>query len=294
MKRLIKLAAVAAVVAMVSGTWLASPVLAAPADKSAPVGTQCVSCHEAEAQSHTKHAYHGDCVSCHASAVEHGKTEAARESAIGKDKPKSIRAGAPQSKQCLSCHEADKKRMHFAFAEHNKAGVQCSDCHGNHTPKIKKLSVAQEKGGKTTALCSTCHQDIMAKFSMTSRHPVKDGGATCTGCHDPHASKQATLGATTAQCTSCHQAVRGPHVFEHAPVVEGCTTCHDPHGSPNRKLQTVAQPTQCLQCHSIAGNRHGQGGASSNVSAISGAVLRDCVSCHSAIHGSSTDQHLRF
>jgi len=248
-------------------------------------GKECVECHEAESKTH---AYHGDCASCHSGADTHAKAA----------KPKSVKVGKPESPQCLSCHETDKRRMHFSIAEHNKAGLQCSDCHGTHTPKVKTLSAAMEKGGKTTALCATCHQDVLAKFSMTSHHPVKEGGATCTGCHDPHAAKQASLGGKTETCTKCHQTVRGPHVFEHPPAAEDCTTCHDPHGAPNKKLLSVAQPMQCLQCHSIAGNRHGQpvgaaNAAISNTSRISGAVLRDCVSCHGAIHGSSADQHLR-
>lgn len=283
------------VMAVLCGLLVCGAAQAAPGAKGGtPVGAQCVDCHETEAQKHMNHAYHGQCTDCHTAAVDHAKAEEAREKATGKDKPKSVVAGLPKSEQCLSCHKTDAKHMNFAFAEHNKAGVQCSDCHGNHKSKIKKLSFAQEKGGKTTALCATCHQDVLAKFNMNSHHPVKEGGATCTGCHDPHASKQATLGAATAQCTQCHQSVRGPHVFEHPPVVESCATCHDPHGAPNRKLQTIAQPVQCLQCHSIAGNRHGQSASASNTTPISGAVLRDCVSCHSAIHGSSTDQHLRF
>ena len=270
---------------MFGPTWAASPEGAAskPVAK-APLrttGKQCVECHESEAKTH---AYHGDCASCHTGAEAHSKAE----------KPKTVKIGKPASAQCLSCHETDKRRMHFSIAEHNKAGIQCSDCHGMHSPKVKSLNAAMEKGGKTVALCSTCHQDVMARFSMTSHHPVKEGGATCTGCHDPHASKQATLGGKTAQCTKCHQAVRGPHVFEHPPAAEDCTTCHDPHGSPNKKLLSVAQPMQCLQCHSIAGNRHGQTGANNNTQRITGAALRDCASCHSTIHGSSADQHLRF
>lgn len=287
MRRLAVLLAVILGGALNVGAW-AAPTAA----KGAVIkGDQCVECHKGEATK--SHAFHGECSSCHTNAGDHAKAHEAREKAKG-TKPPAVVATKPDSKECLSCHEADKKRMHFAIAEHNKAGVQCRDCHGNHTPKVKTLNAGMEKGGKNTALCATCHQDVLAKFSMASHHPVKEGGATCTGCHDPHASKQATLGAATAQCTSCHQAVRGPHVFEHAPVVEGCTNCHDPHGAPNKRLLSVAQPMQCLQCHSIAGNRHGQGGAASNVARISGAVLRDCVSCHSAVHGSSTDQHLRF
>ena len=290
MRRLAVLLAVILGGALHGGAWAAVPAAA----KVAPIkGDQCVECHKTEAT--TSHAFHGECNSCHLNAGDHAKNQADREKAKGAAKPPKLAATKPESKECLACHESDKRRMHFTIAEHNKAGVQCRDCHGNHTPKVKTLNAGMEKGGKTTALCATCHQDVLAKFSMNSHHPVKEGGVTCTGCHDPHASKQATLGAATAQCTSCHQAIRGPPVFEHAPVVEGCTNCHDPHGAPNRRLLSVAQPMACLQCHSIAGNRHALGGANDdNVSRVSGAVLRNCVSCHSAVHGSSTDQHLRF
>lgn len=289
MRRLAVLLAVILGGAMHAGAWAAAPMAA----KAAPIkGDQCVECHKTEAK--TSHAFHGECNSCHVNAGDHAKAHEAREKAKGPNKPPKVVATKPESADCLACHESDKRRMHFAIAEHNKAGVQCRDCHGNHTPKVKTLNAGMEKGGKTTALCATCHQDVLAKFSMTSHHPVKEGGATCTGCHDPHASKQATLGAATAQCTSCHQAMRGPHAFEHPPAAEDCKNCHDPHGTPNKKLLTAAQPMQCLQCHSVAGNRHGQGGLVNNTQRITGAVLRDCASCHGTIHGSSADQHLRF
>ena len=290
MRRLAVLLAVILGGALHAGAWAAAPMAA----KAAPIkGDQCVECHKTEAT--TSHAFHGECNSCHLNAGDHAKAHEAREKAKGPNKPPKVIATKPESAECLACHESDKRRMHFSIAEHNKAGVQCRDCHGNHTPKVKTLNAGMEKGGKTTALCATCHQDVLAKFSMTSHHPVKEGGATCTGCHDPHASKLATLGAATAQCTSCHQAVRGPHVFEHPPAAEDCKNCHDPHGSPNKRLLSVAQPMQCLQCHSIAGNRHGVSGATAtgNTTPISGAVLRDCASCHGAIHGSAIDQHLR-
>ncbi|TPW21136.1 MAG: cytochrome C family protein, partial [Elusimicrobia bacterium] len=88
------------------------------------------------------------------------------------------------------------------------------------------------------------------------------------------------------------QSVRGPHVMEHPPVVEDCATCHTPHGSPNRKLLTVAQPALCLQCHSLADNRHAAVAAAGG--RVSGAVLRNCTACHGGIHGSAFDQHLRY
>lgn len=243
-------------------------------------GAQCVECHEAESKTHV---FHGECTTCHVDALAHSVAE----------RPKKVEPGKPETRQCLDCHGKDMRRTNFAFAEHHRAGVQCSDCHGIHTPKVSTIGLAGEKAGTTTALCATCHQDVLARFNMPSHHPVTEGGVSCVGCHDPHSGKQTTLVGRTEQCTKCHQAVRGPHVFEHPPAAEDCSNCHDPHGSANRNLLTVAQPLLCMQCHSIASNRHGQTGATNNTQPISGAVLRDCASCHGAVHGSSTDQHLR-
>lgn len=248
----------------------------------------CTSCHD---DSDAKvHANHSDCMSCHADAEAHRKSR-------GKVLPNKAIA----SETCLSCHATgkghadDAKRMNFAFSEHNKAGVQCSDCHGIHKSKVGKQSnVGDLKLDKNARLCATCHQDVLARFSMTSHHPLKEGAISCTNCHNQHDGKQATLGGKTEQCTQCHQAVRGPHVFEHPPAAEDCASCHNPHGSPNRRLLEVAQPMQCLQCHAIPTRRHGLTASTTNpAETISSAVLRNCVSCHGAIHGSSIDQHLR-
>jgi len=253
----------------------------APAPSAEPVtGAQCVECHDAEAKTHI---FHGACTTCHTGALAHSQAE----------RPTKVSPGKPATKECLACHKQDARRTNFAFAEHNRAGVQCSDCHGIHTPKVKTTGLAGEKAGTTTALCATCHQDVLARFKLPSHHPVTEGGVACVGCHDPHSGKQTALVGKTEQCTKCHQAVRGPHVFEHPPAAEDCANCHDAHGSPNRNLLTVAQPVLCMQCHSIASNRHGLTGAASNAQPISGAILRDCNGCHGAVHGSSTDQHLR-
>lgn len=276
--------------------WAAPPEAGAskPETKASP-GTEnpCRQCHDVS--SVKVQANHADCQSCH------------RDAAVHLSEPMKVKPSkAIASETCLSCHATgkghakDAKRMNFVFSEHNKAGVQCSDCHGIHNSKVGKQSnVADLKGGKDAALCATCHQDVLARFSMTSHHPVKEGGVSCTGCHDPHAAAQTMFGGKTEQCTKCHQAVRGPHVFEHVPAAEGCSACHDPHGSPNRRLVTLAQPMLCLQCHSLPGNRHGQpvglaNAPVSNTTRITGAMLRDCTACHSQVHGSSQDQHLRY
>ncbi len=274
------------------GSALAAPPQAATTKANAdkPAVKPCTSCHD---DSEAKvHANHSDCVSCHTDAEAHR---------INK---KTLPNKAIASETCLSCHATgkghadDAKRMNFVFSEHNKAGVQCSDCHGIHKPKVGKQSnVGDLKLDKNAKLCATCHQDVLARFSMTSHHPLKEGAISCTNCHNQHDGKQATLGGKTEQCTQCHQAVRGPHVFEHPPVAEDCANCHNPHGSPNRRLLDVASPMQCLQCHALPNNRHGQTASAATgaitTERISGAVLRNCASCHAAIHGSSVDQHLR-
>ncbi len=253
---------------------------------------QCVSCHEVEADRHAVKSYHGECTSCHVNAIEHATNEEARES--GADDIKSVQATLPATGDCMSCHVSGSKHMNFAFSEHDKAGIQCRDCHGNHSPKVQTLNAGMVRAGKEVALCATCHQDVLFSFNLRSHHPVKEGGLTCSSCHDPHGSKLTTLAAKTTQCTQCHQNVRGPHAFEHVPAAEDCTTCHKPHGSPNRKMLAMVEPMLCLQCHSVAGNRHGQAGGNVNEQRISPTALRNCSSCHNAPHGSSIDQHLRF
>lgn len=247
----------------------------------------CVECHEVEAETR---AYHANCASCHVNAQTHAKAE----------RPRTVKVSMPETTQCQSCHVKDAKRMNFAFAEHDRAGVQCRDCHGNHTPKVASLPANLHKAGKTVAVCATCHQDVLARLNMPSHHPVREGALSCVSCHDPHAGRQTTLINKTELCQSCHQRVRGPHAFEHAPVVEDCGSCHVPHGSPNRRLLEVAQPMLCLQCHSLPNVRHGQT-ASNNPAVtaitserISGAALRNCTACHAQIHGSSHDEHLRY
>jgi DmsE family decaheme c-type cytochrome len=246
---------------------------------------QCTRCHDDE-DIHPPMGSHAtaDCATCHKGGADH---LVSRKNAAGK----------PDAAACLTCHKDDAKRMNWTFADHHKAGLECSSCHGMHAAKdIKRLDLSLWKADKNTALCATCHQDVLARFNMRSHHPVKEGAMSCTSCHDQHGGKQTSLTSKTAECTQCHQAVRGPHMFEHAPVAEDCATCHNPHGSQNRKMLKLAEPMLCLQCHSVAGNRHGQGSTAANSPGlrISPTALRNCSSCHNAVHGSGIDQHLRF
>ena len=266
---------------------LALPLAAAAAGSDSDASPQtiaaasCLECHDEMATFYARSAHAGaSCASCHSGAAEHLAD------------PEAL-PGRPDASACLNCHQSGAKHMNWGFSEHSLAGVVCRDCHGIHEPKASPDSkgVVLLKDPSST-LCLTCHQEILPRLNMTSHHPVKEGAVSCTSCHDPHGSRQATLAGRNESCTSCHQAVRGPHTFEHVPAAESCTICHNPHGSPNRRLLQVAQPMLCMQCHSIADNRHGQTGAAG--ARITGAALRSCTSCHSAVHGSSFDEHLRY
>ena len=248
----------------------------------------CAECHESEAQ---VSIFHRDCQACHVNATEHAQAR----------RPARVEPGKPALAQCQGCHADDTDRMNFAFSDHHGAGLECGDCHGVHGPKLAVggQSIIQHRTQEASALCATCHQDVLARFDMPSHHPVLEGGVSCLSCHDPHSSKKLGLAHQTQQCLDCHQRLRGPHVFEHSPVVEDCANCHDPHGSPNRRLLVAAQPMLCLQCHSLPNNRHGLSASNALTEAaltqrIPGAALRDCVSCHGQVHGSAQDQHLRY
>lgn len=245
-------------------------------------GSTCISCHDAAAASHVKGKHAAlDCAKCHSGTEAH----------LANPGPET-RPAKPDAGACQACHIKDARRMNWAFSDHGKAGLACADCHGNHAPKTAKIDAAAKFKDPASKLCASCHKEVLARFSMPSHHPVKEGALSCVSCHDPHAGKQTTLAAKTEQCTKCHQSVRGPHTMEHPPVSEDCTICHNPHGSPNRKLLTAAQPALCLQCHSLADNRHAVGAAANG--RVSGAVLRNCTACHGGIHGSAFDQHLRY
>lgn len=246
----------------------------------------CAECHEAESSIHANHA---ECTTCHVDARTHAAADSPRKSA----------PGLPETEQCLTCHKDDSERMNFKSSDHHVAGVACTDCHGVHAPKVDSNDLKLRKADTASKLCATCHQDVLARFDMPSHHPVNEGGVSCIGCHDQHSSKKVSLASNTEQCLTCHQRLRGPFAFEHVPAAEDCANCHDPHGAPTRRLLVAAQPMLCLQCHSLPNNRHGQSGSNATTpealgQPISGAVLRACSSCHSSVHGSTQDEHLRY
>ena len=208
---------------------------------------------------------------------------------------------------CLRCHSEDIGKMHIRRSAHLTGEIGCTSCHSIHSPhQAGALLVAEQR-----SLCYGCHREIEARFNMPFKHRVNEGAMDCTDCHNPHGAAVATwrtahfprmvsqgLGNDIA-CTKCHSDKRGPFVHEHPPVrVEGCQACHNPHGSTNpRLLNRPSAFVLCLECHNDVGGfgLRADGIRSPNpwFHNLADPAFRDCVLCHSRIHGSNADPKFR-
>jgi predicted CXXCH cytochrome family protein len=299
-------------------TALAAPAkgdkAAAPAAKAAVVPSDfvgsetCATCHDGVSKGfannpHTKMALmHGSagitCENCHGAGKAHvdGGGDVTKIFNPAKASPKEVNA------KCEGCHAAT--HPNFDRSPHAKGGLSCISCHTIHgADKPTEVRASLHLMGTETVhdgekkdmllkasqptLCYQCHSEQRAQFNMPMHHPVNEGMVSCSDCHDVHGTFGANNLKSTADqsavCTKCHAEVRGPFVYEHAPVkAEGCTACHTPHGSQNARLLNMPNVNVlCNQCHSAVANGaiHGQGAGSSD--------SVPCTSCHTYIHGSN-------
>lgn len=192
------------------------------------------------------------------------------------------------SARCLDCHELSNEHSNFLRSAHLENNVGCTSCHSPHHAKESQFLLKE----KTPQLCYGCHQDIKAQFDRPFHHRVNEGMVECNDCHNPHGGFQTRqLRASASQdavCVKCHVEKAGPFVYEHPPVkIEGCTACHTPHGSVNARLLKRSQVNMlCIECHSLA-----DGGATATPTFHNQAnKYQACTLCHTAIHGSNTDE----
>ena len=280
---------------------LQSPATPAQAAAAAPqagyVGTDtCVTCHEKEGDSlkGTKHAQaknprspaatHG-CESCHGPGQAHVDDDAKGHiKKVGQMKPAEI------SETCLACHNRGE-HAGWDGSAHERRNLTCTTCHSVHSPKSPEKQLVQPT---QTQVCATCHRLQVAKTERAVAHmPVREGKMSCTSCHNPHGSisnvKNLKTGSSVAElCTTCHTEMRGPMLWEHAPVRENCATCHDPHGSSNDRMLVVRMPMLCQRCH-IASKHPATLYDKDQITTNKSNRMfgRSCVNCHSTIHGSN-------
>jgi DmsE family decaheme c-type cytochrome len=225
------------------------------------------------------------CESCHGPGQAHIDDDAKGHiKRFGTLKPTDV------NQTCLSCHN---RGAHAAWegSAHDRRNLSCSTCHSVHSPKSAERQLVQPI---ETQLCATCHRLQVTKTERAVAHmPVREGKMSCSSCHNPHGSisnvKNLKSGSSVAElCTTCHTEMRGPMLFEHAPVRENCATCHDPHGSSNDRMLVVRMPMLCQRCH-IASKHPATLYDKDQITTNKSNRMfgRSCVNCHSTIHGSN-------
>ena len=231
------------------------------------------------------------CTDCHGESDAHannpgGKQRPAPERMFTKKTNTSVqqRNGA-----CLSCHEKDAKRSHWAGSIHESRDVACTSCHQIHTAhdKVRDKRTQPE-------VCFTCHKEQRAQINRVSHHPIPEGKMGCSDCHNPHGSAGPKLmkrDSVVETCYTCHMEKRGPFIWNHQPVTDDCTICHNPHGSNTKPLLKSRPPFLCQQCHEATSHRGNIPGLNPANSANAGTRnitnARACLNCHTSIHGGS-------
>jgi DmsE family decaheme c-type cytochrome len=185
-------------------------------------------------------------------------------------------------KSCLSCHDSDIRSQHWSAHGHLGAGgFGCTGCHSPHG--AENLDGTLGPSGLLHA-CAECHVDVEAQFLLPYTHRAGTG-VECTSCHDPHLGSSHALQKHERHdaCISCHIEYRGPYTYEH----EGderlvCMSCHEPHGSGNRRMLTYPDSmTLCISCHPLLEDHD-----------LAYPIWRDCLNCHTEVHGSRWDRSL--
>ncbi len=298
----------------------------APKDVVLKGDAKCTACHdEADAPrvlhiGKTRHGVVADgraptCTSCHGDSVKHIKD--ADGGIKNPTKPDvtfgaKSQVGSPaKNNACLTCHDKDANRDHWAGSLHQRRDVACTSCHEVHVQDDRVLSKVTQ-----AEVCFACHKTERAQTHRMSTHPIGAGKVSCSDCHNPHGStgpKLLVKDSVNETCFTCHAEKRGPFLFEHASANDDCMNCHTPHGSTNAPLLKARSPWLCQQCHSGTTPHPGNvysatglpGGAVANATQTVGTInpitgvqvtknnppaqlaFRGCTNCHSQVHGSN-------
>lgn len=262
----------------------------------------CLSCHGDEESAHLMVIFEGphgvgadertpfggnQCEACHGPGGDH-----AARVRFGQERPpmpafgpNSMWSQDRENETCLGCHR--EQQHDWDGGLHQSEGLACTDCHSVHTRR-DPVTIASTQ----PEVCFDCHVQQRAEVHRPYGHPIRFGEMGCTDCHEPHGGlNEAMLTRPTINqnCYQCHAEMRGPFLWEHAPVTEDCTLCHQAHGSSNPALLTRRAPLLCQQCHS----RMGHPGIGRTVEDLPSGMPSNfllsgsCMNCHSQVHGSN-------
>ena len=205
------------------------------------------------------------------------------------------------SDACSSCHEEQDKEYRLStHARISVATAEVRDCEMCHGPASIHVDDGGGKGTiinprKDPSTCFACHTDKKLEFRLPYHHPVLEGKMSCADCHNPHGEEvrpwsSTTMNGTNEACFNCHKDKRGPFVFQHEALREGCTACHKVHGSIHDKMLIARDINLCLRCHMQSKvpmvGKHSHSGDWARGTCWS-------AGCHTAVHGSNFDEHLR-
>lgn len=196
-------------------------------------------------------------------------------------------SSAAADQPCLDCHGdlTEGKTAHQAVA------MGCESCHSaidpSDIPHKKKNKIAKGLSAEQPDLCYGCHD--RAQFDKKILHAAV--GMGCTGCHNPHASKNPKLIVSPMPdlCYTCHDKAGFSKKTVHPPVASGdCLTCHMPHSGDNPSLLSSPVPDLCLMCHDkMSSGKHVLAGYGRGDHPISGKAdpsrpgkELSCASCH--------------
>ncbi len=198
---------------------------------------------------------------------------------------------------CLTCHAdlSKEKVVHPALQ------MGCPTCHtgidASEVPHKKTNAISKGLSSEQPDLCYGCHDKAM--FTKKTVHAAI--GMGCTGCHNPHSSKNEKLLVSEPPdlCFNCHDKKTFEGKIVHSPVAGGmCLSCHSPHSTDTEKLLLSTPPDLCFNCHDKAEfsrkNVHAPvaGGmclschkphASENIALLKNAPNAVCLECHADV-----------
>ncbi|QDH70045.1 DmsE family decaheme c-type cytochrome [Marilutibacter alkalisoli] len=269
-----------------------------------PAAETCLSCHDepavtpilgtphaVAADPHSGFAEHG-CATCHGPSLAHMQRPERGSRRAPPDKVFGAASTTPaeaQNATCLDCHRSGAG-MHWQGSTHDHEGLACATCHRAHTGTDPMQDATAQ-----SQTCYGCHRSVRTESLRPSHHPLHDERMACSDCHAVHGSSGPSLltrGTVNETCYQCHADLRGPFLWEHPPVREDCLLCHRPHGSVQASLLRQRGPWLCQQCHMAqfhpSAALSGTGLPGEALPSGSSSMLgRNCMNCHSQVHGSN-------